>query len=434
VYEKRIKIFVILMAALLVVCLFRLTQMQLLPNSSLHEEIEELKHQRSLSVRLNTVRGGILDRKGRVLAADEARFQLCISYKLSSFADERLLGLKSPEELEAGREDLQQIIDKCTYFGLECAEIEDKIRKINDSVWNLRLFQAWRKNCSNSELFERYRNNLLAVKRTDFVADFERNFPRSDERLALVSQTNIAEMYEDRPLLELKTDDDVFTAQLEFMNTEGVRILPKIHRSYPYHSVAAQTIGWVGPAQGKMPLADTADELSSYLPGEVSGQRPGVEYVCESILRGRRGEEVYDIDRQLVRRTETQLGEDVTLTLDIELQKRIEEYLAEYEHDAECTGPMSAVVIDVVGGEILAMVSLPSFDLNRIRYDYGDVASDPNQPLLNRAIYELYPPGSVIKPVILIAGLQSGAITADKVISCPARPADDGWPNCHRYN
>ena len=70
-YDKRIKIFVIISALLLLVCLLRLIQMQLLPTSSVQSDIEELKRQRGQSQELKTVRGEILDRTGKkVLAAD----------------------------------------------------------------------------------------------------------------------------------------------------------------------------------------------------------------------------------------------------------------------------------------------------------------------------------------------------------------------------
>jgi len=238
------------------------------------------------------------------------------------------------------------------------------------------------------------------------------------------------------PLLDLETDDDVFTAQVEFMKVEGIRILPKGHRFYPYGSVAAQTIGWVGPASQPEDLElFTNDRLSSYIGGEVCGKEDGVEYVCESILRGRRGELVYDIDRQIVSQTETQFGKDVRLTLDIEFQKRIEEHLSSYPHDPNCGPGMAAVVIEVETGDILALVSLPLFDLNRARYDYANLAGDNiNKPLTNRAINQWYPPGSVVKPLILIAGMETGVVTPGEVISCPAQAAPDGWPNCLIYN
>jgi len=171
--------------------------------------------------------------------------------------------------------------------------------------------------------------------------------------------------------------------------------------------------------------------LQSYLEGEVCGREDGVEYVCETVLRGRRGELSHDIDGQLTSRTDTQFGKDITLTLDIELQQRIENYLIRYPHDPNCGPGMSAVVIEVGTGDILALVSLPLYDLNRVRYDYGDLVADrDNKPLINRAINKQYPPGSVIKPLILVAGLETGQITPEEIIGCPPEAAPANWPNC----
>jgi penicillin-binding protein 2 len=91
-------------------------------------------------------------------------------------------------------------------------------------------------------------------------------------------------------------------------------------------------------------------------------------------------------------------------------------------------------LIEVASGEILSLVSLPGYDLNRIRYDYGAIAGDSNEPLLNRALYKQYPPGSVVKPLILIAGLEEGVIDSGEIISCPASKAPRGWPSCWYYN
>ncbi|MHC4707765.1 MAG: penicillin-binding transpeptidase domain-containing protein, partial [Planctomycetota bacterium] len=218
-----------------------------------------------------------------------------------------------------------------------------------------------------------------------------------------------------------------------FLDANGVQILPDARRAYPYGSVAAQTIGWVGRAQERDKELFENDRLASYLSDEVCG-REGVEYVCEEVLRGRRGEVVYDIDKQLIRRTKTEFGEDISLTLDIELQKEIEDHLADCERNPNCRRPTAAVVIEVTTGDILALVSTPVFDLNRARYDYDDIVAHPNEPFRNRAIYKQYPPGSVIKPLILIAGLESGKITPLEVISCPAKKAPDDWPSCWLFN
>jgi cell division protein FtsI/penicillin-binding protein 2 len=125
-YEKRIKFFVILSSLLLLLCLIRLIQMQLLPTSSVQSDIEQLKRQKGQSRQLKTVRGEILDTKGNILATDEPHFQLCIDYIFSSFMDDRvgqgkLLKAavkddpdavpKVQKELELGLEDLNQVID-----------------------------------------------------------------------------------------------------------------------------------------------------------------------------------------------------------------------------------------------------------------------------------------------------------------------------------
>ncbi len=432
-FNKRIKIFIVFSSLLLLVSLARLAQMQLLAGSQVQNDITELKRQRGLTRQLNTLRGKILDRKGRELALDEPRFWLNIDYSLSQYWDERIQKCmlmlaakkddpqkaidKTREEIHNKIEDIKLIINKCVHFGLEPNEIDNKIRQINDNIWNVRAYCTWKWNYPDQE--------------------FEQAVPDPNDRLLLIyKKGDIAEMYQSYPLLELETEDDIFAAQLEFLNVEGIEILPRAQRYYPYGAVAAQTIGWVGEAsQPKDTAIFEDDRLMRYLPGEVCGREDGVEYVCEAILRGRRGEKFIDIDKQLVSHTEYRPGQDVVLTLDIELQKRIEQRLADYPHDPNIGPGMAAVVLDVETGDILALVSLPVYDLNRARYDFNKLSklsepNDPNKPLINRAINAHYPPGSVVKPLILIAGLETNMITPEKTISCPAHAPPPGWPRC----
>jgi penicillin-binding protein 2 len=450
-YSRRIKIFVILNACLLLVFFLRLGRMQLQSNSFYQDKIAELKLQKGRSRQFRTVRGRILDRNKNVLAVDEPAFQLHISYELSSFMDERVRRAKllrvpenparpdtlpkAREQLEAGLDKVEHIISRCTRFGLEPEDIKNRITQINDRIWNLRTFLAWVRNDPDPKILRKYANNLNRIPLSEAIASFESRFPDENQRLVIISKVeDIADMDKTWPLLELKTNDDIFAAQLEFLDADTIQILPQAQRAYPYGSAAAQTIGWVGRAQPRDRELFANDRLSSYLGDEISG-RDGVEYVCEAVLRGRRGEVIYDIDRQLISRTETELGKDVLLTLDIELQKKIEDYLADCDRNPDnCRAPVAAVVIEVVTGDILALVSTPVYDLNRARYDYAVLSAYPNEPLRNRAIYRQYPPGSVIKPLILIAGLESGKITPREVISCPAKKAPRGWPSCWVYN
>jgi penicillin-binding protein 2 len=453
-FNRRVKIFIILSILLLLPCIFRLAQMQLLSYDYYSDQIEELKRQRGISRQLRTIRGKIYDRKGRILATNEPQFQLHISYSLCSVMDERvrqaillkaskrsLLARATPsvyetrKELDAKLDELKQIIKKCDLFGNGKVDIEQEIKNINNKIWNLRTFLAWRRYHPDPEIIAKYGGKVSDVPLSEAIRDFEKTLPNEEDRLLQIEKiTNIPKMNRPHPLLELQTDADVFDAQLEFMDTEGIEILPKERRLYPYGSTAAQTIGWVGkPTERDEKLLED-DKLYSYLSDEVCGREDGVEFVCEAILRGRRGEEVYDIDRQLVERIETQFGEDVSITIDIELQKKIEEHLSDCLLNPNCNTPMAAVVLDVNTSDILALVSIPTFDLNRARYDYGELLADSNEPLRNRALNKIYPPGSVVKPLVLIAGLQSRKITATEIISCPAQEAPKGWPSCWIFN
>jgi penicillin-binding protein 2 len=420
--------------------------MQLLPTSSVQSDIEQLKRQKGQSRQLKTVRGKILDRAGNELAIDEPHFQMCIDYQFSSFMDDRVrqsklltaAGKEDPDAvakaqkaLDIGLEDLNQVIDKCAQFrGVQSSNIRAEIQRMNDDIWNSRAWQAWRRNFPNSELFNKY-DNILSIPDSEAMADFEAKEPNETERIRLINKIDLVEMHQPWMLLELETDDDIFAAQLEFLKVDGIQILPKARRLYPYGTVASQTIGWVSPVtQEKDQQLFKDDKLASYLADELGGREDGVEYICEAMLRGRRGEEFEDIDSQIVSRTEVSFGTDVKLTLDIELQEEIENYLANYPHEPNCGPGMAAVVIEVATSDILALVSMPVYNLNRARYDYNDLVNNPDKPMINRAINERYPPGSVVKPLILVAGLESGKITPEQTISCPAQKAPQAWPNC----
>jgi len=460
-FDKRVRIFVIASSAVLLMCVLRLAQMQLLPDSSLQEEIARIKSQYRSSRHFKTIRGRILDRNGNVLATDAPQFQLCVNYQLCSILDENVreaalmkAAAKSErnpsgtalsdkqKELDAKIEEIQQILDKCAQFGGDREDIEAGIRIRNERIWRTRTFLAWYRNEPDPIILDQYAGRIDEIPFSLAISDFEKRYPLRQERLPLIAQVaDIPEMKKYVPVLELRTDDDFFNAQVAFIDIEGVRIQPEAHRYYPYGAVAAQTIGWVGPARPEeSERLFPNDKLSSYLDGEVCGKEDGVEYVCERVLRGKRGEAVYDIDNQLERRSETQFGKDVRLTLDISLQERIEQYLTDYEHDPNCGPGMAAVVIEVKSGDVLALVSLPAYDLNRARYDYGELAATRRvngrilAPLVNRAINQLYPPGSVVKPLIFIAGNETGVVTAGEPISCPAQNAPEGWPNCWIFN
>ncbi len=395
------------------------------------------------------MRGKILDRKSRILATDEPKFWLAINYDLSRYLDERVLQAMSlrvksknsngnflslQKDFTDRQDDIEQLIEKCIQFGMPRQDAVTRIQKINDKIWNLRTFFAWARNGPDSELLKKYKWNLNNVPLSEAMADFEKKFPDPCERLLLINKVDdIAELKKSQPIVELKTEDAVFAARVEFLNVPGVEVTVKGQRIYPFGPAASQTIGWVGPPSQKDKDLFADDKLISYLDDELCGREDGIEYVCEQTLRGKRGEVVFDIDKNLVRQTEAQFGRDINVTIDIELQKKIEQRITDCSQNPNCKSPTAAVIIDAVSGDILALASLPHYDLNLARQIYGGLVNDPCEPLRNRAINMYYPPGSVIKPLILVAGMESGKINANDVISCPSHRAPQGWPSCLIY-
>ncbi|MCJ7730242.1 MAG: hypothetical protein MUO27_10260, partial [Sedimentisphaerales bacterium] len=313
-YNKRITILVIAGAVLLGVCVLRLADMQLLSTSFYREQVTQLRLQKGSYQQVRTLRGRILDRNRQILATDEPRFWLGISYELSRFLDERVrqaMALqaisKNPDantsgierEFAARLDDLELLAGKCVQFGMSREEVVLRLQKNNERIWNLRTFFAWARNNPSPEILEKYNRNLNHIPLSEAIEDFEKKFQDPRERLMLISKVDdIAEARQVWPVVELKNDDAVFAARVEFLNVNGVEVLAKGQRVYPFGSAAAQTIGWVGPPQQEDKDLFAGDRLSSYLDDELCGREDGVECVCEPTLRGRRGELVHDIDRQ----------------------------------------------------------------------------------------------------------------------------------------
>ncbi len=192
-------------------------------------------------------------------------------------------------------------------------------------------------------------------------------------------------------------------------------------RSYPYKEAFAHVLGYIGQIS-KEQLSDP--QYAGYSPSDLVGQS-GIEQEYESLLKGTDGKELFEVDARgnLVRvlgQNDPVAGQDIVLTLDAKLQEAVFTAMKDVKK--------GAAIVSTPNGEILAMVSKPSFDPNlfTMRQDYkistassylslSDILSDSqNQPLLNRAISGVYPPGSTFKLIVASAGL------ADKII-------DENW-------
>ncbi|QER40095.1 penicillin-binding protein 2 [Acinetobacter suaedae] len=197
----------------------------------------------------------------------------------------------------------------------------------------------------------------------------------------------------------------------------GVKIETQMTRYYPFGELFAHVIGYVGRINDRELKAIDKDLYAgTNLIGKI-----GVEKSYEELLHGHPGYESVEADahgnvlRKLGRKDPTR-GNDLYLSLDYGLQTIASEQLA---------GRRGAIVaMDPRTGEILALVSSPSFNPNLfvtgISYnDYGSLRDNPDQPLFNRAVQGVYPPGSTIKPMFGLGGIHYGLVDWNTAISDP---------------
>jgi penicillin-binding protein 2 len=220
------------------------------------------------------------------------------------------------------------------------------------------------------------------------------------------------------PLGEDLTMTQVASIQAESISFPELSVDPVQRRNYPYGTMAAHVMGFIGEANEK----DLAARKELKL-GDLIGKR-GVELMYDNFLRGKDGAQYWEYDshgRRLAEyrpaRKEAVAGDNVYLTIDFELQRRAEQYFIENEFVG------AAVALDPRNGEVLAMVSSPAFNPNvysrRFTPEtYKTIQSNPFKIELNRAIQGLYSPGSVFKTVMAMAGLADGAINTSTNFGC----------------
>ncbi|MBK1691230.1 penicillin-binding protein 2 [Ectothiorhodospira mobilis] len=194
----------------------------------------------------------------------------------------------------------------------------------------------------------------------------------------------------------------------------GVDVHARVARHYPQGAVMAHVVGYVGRINERELAEVDADRYA----GTTHIGKTGVERHYESVLHGEPGYQKVEVNAQgrvlrVLERHPPRPGRDLVLGIDVRLQRVAQEALS---------GHAGAVVaMDPHSGEVLAMVSLPGFDPNRFVHGisfsaYDALRTDRRQPLFNRALSGQYPPGSTLKPVIALAGLEHEVIRAGEVM------------------
>ncbi|MFN3917360.1 MAG: peptidoglycan D,D-transpeptidase FtsI family protein [Flavobacteriales bacterium] len=210
---------------------------------------------------------------------------------------------------------------------------------------------------------------------------------------------------------------------IKYNGIEGVK---KTLRGYPT-GIASHVMGYIREISREELDADTSNY---YRPGDYVG-KSGLEKEYEKELRGKRGlsyflRDVTGIEKSNIRYEEATAGNNIYITIDAALQAYGEKLMANKMG--------SIVAIEPSTGEILCMVSAPTIDPNRLvgrdfgKY-WGELASnDSLKPLINRAIYPNYRPGSIFKLVQSLVAMQEGVITANTGFAC-----NKSYVGCHNH-
>ncbi|MBN2006307.1 MAG: penicillin-binding protein 2 [Anaerolineae bacterium] len=205
----------------------------------------------------------------------------------------------------------------------------------------------------------------------------------------------------------------------------GVEIIPR--RSYPFGSLISQIMGFLGPIP---PEQVEAYNAKGYDENVDRIGYAGIEAQVEERLRGTPGRKMVERDvlgqeLNVISQLDPQAGDNVYLTLDTELQQVVEDAL---RAGLEAANSQRGVVValDPRDGQVLAMVSLPTYDNNMFskRLDeeaYQALIDNPHLPLLNHAIADQVPPGSIFKIVPATAALNEGVINRYTTVNCPGR-------------
>ncbi len=445
---------------------------------------------------LETIRGRVLDRKGRVLALDEASSDIAADYPIITgrwaYAQAARKARKQPgtkwSQLSPDqREDLIQQFSPefderldamwdrlCAIAGVSRTELDDRRERVKAEVQSLAA--------TVTERFRQRREDQLrrGEELTEEVRTADVKRPIREQSAAHVLLKNVPEAvaFALRPLTDWEgPSTDLREGGTEATPMIGLHVIDSTRRTYPLDTVeldvdqstfpaplrsdrkttirvegvATHALGWMRAKlydedhlRRPRLKPDGSVDRGHYRVGDAVGQG-GVEQAAEDRLRGLRGVRTVHRDTEQIDRLEPTAGSNIQLTLDTWLQARVQalfdptlglaivqpwhrtkqpdppDPLKPRPKELPLATPLngSVVVIDIATGDLLAMVSIPSFSHGLIETDPKVVFGDTDrQPYINRAIDVPYPPGSIVKPLILTAAISAAKLGVGERISC----------------
>lgn len=249
------------------------------------------------------------------------------------------------------------------------------------------------------------------------IEDFLKNYRRVRRYESAVIKSSISEQ-------------ERYRLEVQLYRLAGVEIEPYYERYYPYGALLTHVLGYTNRISEK-------DEINEedYRGIQFIG-RTGIEKQYEERLRGKSGYQQVETDAngnlvKVLEEVPAVRGQDIYLSLDVGLQKFCMETLGEYQG--------SVVAIEPSTGDVLAMVSKPSYDGNLFTRgissrQYKRLLDDPNHPLYDRVLKGRYPPGSVIKPIMNLAGYYYRVFTPYTSVFCSGHYTIPDSSNKRRFH
>ncbi len=386
-FERRLKIVTLLVLLPMAAVVARLVQFQVLDRENYLDSTRQMLARRPIYFPF--VRGDITDRRGRRLAYDAPAWDICVDYATidrdaARWGDgeapvalftERLGILRDPDQLAPAWKAIAHftgtpIPDLLT----RAASIRNQVRRVKEIVSERRGVET-----------------VIVEELTPHPVAF-----------GLDPQQRVA-------------------ATVTFADYPDVAVQASHVRKYTGGAPIGQLLGRLGEVDERAIAEDALGEndLARYRPGSLHGVS-GAERLGEMWMRGQRGRVHNDADGQAITPpVEPVDGKTFRLTIDLAVQEALYARLAEAVEASPFRTGGSAVAIHIPTRQILAMVDYPSIAPNSSSEEWAEAVADlARQPLLARSIRAYYPPGSVIKPVLLAAGLADGTVTSDTHFTC----------------
>ena len=403
-FDRRLKILLAVLGLGLLAIVGRLGQLQIVQAGYYRERAE-----RAILLRptqLPFVRGRILDRTGEILVSNIPSWNLTIDFGVlaAEVRNEPPILKRYVRRLKrAGR-----YPDATTD-----AEIEQTLRQKLAAMWHeIARFASRREPVSVDDLRSRAKDIYAHITRIRKVVAARRGFD------APVAEETVPHAI----LTDLDADQQIAAREL-YEWVPWVHVEPSSVRHFAGDATPfAHVLGRLGRVDASHVANDpnSDDPFAKYRADERVGIM-GVEFVAEQVLRGRRGQITKDRDGDLVtaESIEAEDGRDVTLTLHAGLQRRLYRLLADTVDGIPESPGGVIVVLDVPSREVLALVSYPSYDPNHFNELYVTLRDETDRlPLRFRAVANRYAPGSLVKPLVCLAGLMNARLTLDIQEEC----------------